>query len=474
MQASQQPQPKFSALASGQIKSVFQRTPEEVNALEAMRQSYHQFADKAETRSRLMRDIMDGNSGIELNVENKLEKVIIDLLDSALVQRLKYVHQLSTGSWVYKDAVHSRFGHVLGSAYLTTQILDSLGRHAPKPIKDQIEEYGPAVVAFALTHDLGHIAPGSHIAQRVWFPDERDMHEEVSQRMLREDAGFRLELEKAISPEGARKLDLIVTESSQVPKWTWQLITSGGWNIDRGDWVPRDGLYCGVSYGRYDLPIIKKNLTITETGELGMGEAGVTALESFFTARAYMYQNVYGHKISKIGEMMHVALGRRARELFAKGDSIYADETMQAVLSSKSSSELSLATMLNMVEHWWSSHLTHWGKSDDLTLSELSQRIQLRQPFKHFNPEASSAAILLKLVEASGLDPDYFFVRMHGPEVKLREDLDKAFKVVTKAGKLKPLTEYSKFMNALSDIEKFQSEPFIAVPMDVFKHFKAQ
>jgi HD superfamily phosphohydrolase len=118
----------------------------------------------------------------------------------------------------------------------------------------------------------------------------------------------------AISPEGARKLDLIVAESREVPKWTWQLITSGGWNTDQGDWVSRDGHYCGANYGNHGLPIIKKTLTISNAGELGKKEAGVTALESFFTARAYMYQNVCGHQISKIGEMMHVSLGKRTRE----------------------------------------------------------------------------------------------------------------------------------------------------------------
>ncbi len=474
MQPNQQQQRHFSTGPSETRRSVFQRSPQEVAELAEARTLYHEFAGKSDNRSRLMRDIMDPQNGIDLNPHNKLEKVIIDLRDSSLMQRLKFVNQLSTGSWAYHDATHSRFGHVLGVADLTAKILNYMGRHASEPVKKQLEEYGPAVVAFGLTHDLGHIAPGSHIAQRVWFPQEKDMHEEISHRLLREDPGFRLELEMAISPEGARKLDLIVAESPLVPKWTWQLITSGGWNTDRGDWVSRDGHFCGVNYGMYDLPIITKNLTITDNGELGIREPGVTALESFFTARASMYRNVYGHKVAKIGEMMHVALGRRARELFAANKPIYADETMQAVLSAKSSSELPLATMLDMVEYWWSSHVSQWAKSDDLTLSELSKRILVRQPFKHYEPEATSDAILRRLVETSGLDPDYFFVQMRGSEVKLREDLNKAFKVVLGDGTEKPLTDYSKLMSALSEIEKFQSEPYVAAPMDVYKFFKPQ
>lgn len=359
---------------------------------------------------------------------------------------------------------------MIGSACLTADILQNISYNVSPTLRQEIAEWGPAVVAFAMTHDIGHIAPGSHVAHRVWFPGQPDAHEAMSHQLIKNDPGFRSALERCLGVDGAEKLDKIVAEDPSVPKWTWEIITAGGWNTDRGDWVRRDGLFTGVQYGHYDLAIIRKYLTISNDGEFVIKENGVAALEPFFTSRANLYRNVYRHWTCRIGETMQEMIGQRARELHHAGQLEFCDEVMDKVLRAKNGFELSGETILEMIEPWWEYHLTRWSKSEDTTLRELSQRVLRRQPFRHFEPIDENREILKKMVETSGLDPRYFYFEAPPAPVNLKKDLRTAIKVQQRDGTLVPLEQYSSFMGALAKLEELPAEGFIAVPQDVFMY----
>jgi len=436
------------------------------------RQRYLDFAGKQD-QVRLIRSATDPLQGIDLNRGNPLHRPIMDLMDTPAIQRLRKIGQLSTAYMVYPDALHPRFGHVVGSACLTADILQNISYNVRPRLQSEIAEWGPVVVAFAMTHDIGHIAPGSHVAHRVWFPGQPDAHEAMSHQLIKCDAGFRAALERILGRDGAQKLDRVVAEDPSVPKWTWQIITAGGWNTDRGDWVRRDGVFTGVQYGHYDLAIIRKYLTISDHGEFAIKENGVAALEPFFTARANLYRNVYRHPTCRIGEKMGEMIGQRARELHQEGALEFCDEVMDQVLRAKTGFELSGDTILEMIEPWWEYHLIKWSKSEDTTLRELSQRIYRRQLFRHFEPIDANREILKKMVETSGLDPRYFYFEAPPAPVNLTNDLRTAIKVQQRDGALVPLAQYSSFMGALAKLEELPAEGFIAIPEDVFKYYQS-
>lgn len=424
--------------------------------------------------ARLIRSATDPLHGIELNRANPLHRPIMDLIDTPAIQRLKQISQLSASSWVYPDATLPRFGHVVGSACLTAEILDHIRLQVEPKMRQEIDAWGPIVVAFAMTHDIGHIAPGSHVAHRVWFPGQKDSHEAMSHNIIKEDPGFRSALCRVLGVTGAHTLDLVVAEDPSVPKWTWQIITAGGWNTDRGDWVRRDGIFCGVQYGQYDLPVIKKYLTISNQGDLVIRENGVNALEPFFTARAWLYRNVYRHPTCRIGERMHELVGQRARQLHGDNELNFCDETMAKVLTAKTGFDLGLNTVLEMTESWWHYHVSRWARSEDTTLRELSQRLLRRQPFKHFERTEENKRLLKQMVETSGLDPRYFYFEMDDAPVNLKKDLGEAIQVLQRDGSVVPLTTHSSFMSALERLEALPVHGFIAVPQDIFRQFEKQ
>src|SRR5438445_706777 len=93
-----------------------------------------------------------------------MEGLAIDALQTPELQRLRRIRQLGMAHLVFPGAEHSRFAHVLGSAYLTTRFSESLiadaHLHLPRSLQPDESIVRDLVIA-ALCHDLGH-GPLSH------------------------------------------------------------------------------------------------------------------------------------------------------------------------------------------------------------------------------------------------------------------------------------------------------------------------
>src|SRR5690242_8608540 len=97
-----------------------------------------------------------------------MEAVVVDVLRTPELQRLRKIRQLGLAHLVFPGAEHSRFLHCLGSAFLAVRF----GRHlrelaanlfvsALSPDETEIRDLAVA----ALCHDLGH-GPLSHAWER--------------------------------------------------------------------------------------------------------------------------------------------------------------------------------------------------------------------------------------------------------------------------------------------------------------------
>src|SRR6059058_6007070 len=58
--------------------------------------------------------------------EKKGEVTEKALIDSAWVQRLRYIYQLQSARWVFPSAEHSRFQHSLGAMHLAGRMAQQL------------------------------------------------------------------------------------------------------------------------------------------------------------------------------------------------------------------------------------------------------------------------------------------------------------------------------------------------------------
>lgn len=106
-----------------------------------------------------------------------LDAVATWLVDSPLIQRLRYVKQLGLSYLTYPGAQHSRFEHSVGVYHVVTRLLEAFKRNdAHSSVRDDAdaairpycygdETYQSVVVRLsALLHDIGHV-PFSHAGE---------------------------------------------------------------------------------------------------------------------------------------------------------------------------------------------------------------------------------------------------------------------------------------------------------------------
>ena len=217
----------------------------------------------------------------------RLDRPALLALDTAAVQRLRYVRQVGHAFLVYPGATHTRFEHALGAYHLTRKALGSLeerGELACVADEDRL-----AVRMAALLHDIGHY-PFSHSLEEAGFPS----HEGLGVAKLDQgELGSRLR--EIGGPDFPVRVGALITKHSQSPL---QGLISGSLDLDKIDYLSRDALMCGVPYGTVDVERLLASLTLVETGgrhEVGVHEKGVSALESLLFAKYQMYRNVYWH-----------------------------------------------------------------------------------------------------------------------------------------------------------------------------------
>src|SRR4051812_18373826 len=218
----------------------------------------------------------------------RLDRPALLALDTAAVQRLRYVRQVGHAFLVYPGATHTRFEHALGAYHLTRRALASLEERGELDLVPQ--EDCLAVRLAALLHDIGHY-PFSHALEEAGFPS----HEALGVAKLRQGELGQVLTEIGGSGFAGQVGDFIAGRSGS----PLQGLISGSLDLDKIDYLSRDARMCGVPYGTVDVDRLLATLTLVETGpgrhQVGVQEKGISALESLLFAKYQMYRNVYWH-----------------------------------------------------------------------------------------------------------------------------------------------------------------------------------
>lgn len=358
------------------------------------------------------------------------DKLVLKLIDTPWFQRLRDISQTANTRLVYMFSEHSRFGHSVGVAYLAISLMKSL-REKFK----EVAEYEEAVAAAAILHDIGHLAPGSHTAFKTWYPEEEDIHEQISSRILQEGLSS---ITGALTPT----VNKILAEDSSLPPWTWQIISGGGWNVDRGNWCMVDSILAGVQYGEYNIPALLDAMVITDSGELALKENRLDAMMHFAVSRHAMYRQIYQHRVILAADTLNIALVRRLRDI----DGYFADDVMKRVLKTCSPKELSLGEIFAMRESWWKFHVFKWAtEARDPILKDLASRILNRSLFKTVR-EVEQEGEVLKILESLNLPPQYYLFRIKTHDTG---DTGHAMPVVYENGEVRKLIDADPLYKAL-------------------------
>ena len=255
------------------------------------------------------------------------------VVDSEPFQRLRHVHQLAMTYLVYPGATHRRFEHSLGCMELASRIFDTITRpehtgKLPEDIRGLPDFQDTGALAYwrkvlrlaALCHDLGHL-PFSHAAEELLPAGVT--HETMTKRFIMEgmaDIWASLD-EPRPEMQQIAKIAVGEKEAADLPPFTpWEsilseIITGDIFGADRMDYLLRDSLHAGVTYGHFDhhrlidtmriLPGTAKDDTQEHDPEpeLGIEYGGKQVAESLLVARYLMFSQVYFHPVRRIYDL---------------------------------------------------------------------------------------------------------------------------------------------------------------------------
>lgn len=403
------------------------------------------------------------HQSISFSPNDPAEKLILSLIDTKWFQRLRDVSQTANTRLVYMFSEHSRFGHCLGVAYLARLVLGKLSRR----FAADVEKHKAAILVAALLHDVGHLAPGSHTAFKTWFPGQPDAHESLAEIVITKDPEIS-EILNSFSPTLISQVIAILSESESIDPWTWQIISGGGWNVDRGNWSTVDSVLAGVSYGKYNIPALVDSILITADKQLALMENRLDAMMHFMVSRHAMYRQIYQHRVLLAADTLNKAVVQRARDLGSQLE--FADTTMQHALAATAVEALSLDTIFEMRESWWRYHLTRWARSADPILQDLSQRILHRRLFKTIRagelPKKTDLVHQAKeALTRLGFEPRYYLHEISTADVH-SGDYRQSMLVQLDDGSVITLGQADPMFQAMASDSRLSRRSWIALPKE--------
>ena len=346
-----------------------------------------------------------------MGFDREEERLILSLVETREVQRLRDIKLLGVGYFSYPGAEHSRFAHSLGVAYLMKRAIErieSLGREPQfRRVAREIGGYKELLITTALLHDLGHF-PFSHLLEEyIGEPHEvwtikviLDRETEIHRILKEADPGY---------PEGIEA----ILERRFKPSFAVKLISSQ-LDVDRMDYLLRDSLYTGARYGNFDIDWLIHSLRIIEVDgdyELALDRAkGSRVAEEYLLARYYMYQQVYHHKRSRAAGMMVRKILARAAELLCEGETLFVTEPLRRLLIDRES--FTVRDHLELDDVVLGFAIKQWEGSRDPILSDLCRRLLGGRIFETLEIDLRRylelQEELQRLVAAHGLDPRYY------------------------------------------------------------------
>jgi HD superfamily phosphohydrolase len=304
------------------------------------------------------------------------DRPIAELLDTLAMQRLRRIKQMGFAWLVYPGAEHSRFGHALGAFHIAQRVTARLKLDPVVALHVKVA---------ALLHDVGH-GPFSHAWEHVFAGHD---HEHWGTRIAMEDPELRTALE-ALEPGLPETLRAFWGKGYK-PHFARKLVSSQ-LDVDRLDYLLRDGHYSGAGYATYDLDwiihaiqIAEVRTTLADPQDLVVDyRRGMYAVEQYLFARSYMYAQVYHHKTVRAAEHMFIKALERFAQL-ARGGAEPPGLPVAGAMARGAG--VSVADYLRLHDTSVQTALDRWAgldgpPVDDPVLRDLADRLVRRRLFK--------------------------------------------------------------------------------------------
>lgn len=334
-------------------------------------------------------------------VENSTEEARKQFFDSL---RDRITHSLHGGYPEQFEALWnpdaSGAGRAVGAGLLAGRALLGGSRDERAERRNLLAYAEAGLRLAALYHDLGHL-PLSHdfesalataaheLKQKAVRKDEADKlqplflhapHEVIGHRMAnhvfrglvaeRSDVTTAVfELARDILNEGERPKS--PTDPANALQWLHSLV-DGDLDVDRADYLLRDGRALGLDFAHYDFDRLVKNLMMVHTPAegfvLAVDDRGLSAVESFFLSRARSHHAfVRHHKSAQIATAFRYVTARMLQEEASKPFLKDLISIIDARLPSKDEANQLLDRFARYTDGWWLERMADAeGRGDEL------------------------------------------------------------------------------------------------------------
>lgn len=382
--------------------------------------------------------------------------LIYDLIEHPYFQRLRRISQMGLSNVVYPGAHHTRFHHALGCVHLMQKAVRILRFKGVEISEDE----ATAVYIAILLHDIGHGA-FSHALEHSIVTGIS--HETISLKFM-----------EALNDEFDGKLDLAIEifKGHYKRKFLYQLISSQ-LDMDRLDYLKRDSFYTGVAEGNINSERLITMLNV-KNDELVIEEKGIYSVEKFIVGRRLMYWQVYLHKTGLVAEILLEKVLKRAKELVSRGVNLPASEAFKYFLVNPITDENftyeTLKTFAKLDDYDIFSSIKEWISSEDIVLSEISERLINRrlpkvilQSEKFSIEEIENIKNEVKSKYNLNTEEVNYFVFSGKVQNHAYDKTKNTIQILYKNGNLKDITEASDHFN-LEALSNPVSKYFIAYP----------
>ncbi|MFV0393033.1 MAG: HD domain-containing protein [Coprobacillaceae bacterium] len=377
-------------------------------------------------------------------------QLILDLIDTKEMQRLRRIKQLGGTYQVYQSAEHSRFSHSLGVYYIIMMMLED---HC---IGSEINDYDKLTVMCAgLLHDIGH-GPFSHS-----FEDALGFnHEEYTVKIINGDTEVNRILEN-FNPGFSNAVSSII-EKVHFNKVLVEMVSSQ-LDADRMDYLLRDSYFTGTTYGQFDLSRILRVMQV-QNGRIVYKESGVQAIEDYILARYHMYWQVYYHPTARSYEQLLTCIFKRIKDLYHSnvdlGDITYLEPFLNGVVTENEYIRLDEGVVFY--------YFQKFSDGDDTILKDLTNRFLSRNLFKYHDIESSDEEkAIQEEYRLRGYDPRYYVVSDDQSQVPYRyygkNDEIGEIQIIVDEG-LQALPKVSEIVGAITNSKKNKNDHKIFYP----------
>ncbi len=376
------------------------------------------------------------------------QPLILELIDTPEMQRLKRIKQLGGVHQVYQSAEHSRFTHSLGVYHVVLKMINDT------ILKDVLSDYDKlTVMCAALLHDIGH-GPFSHCFEEVFKSSHEEYtiriingHSQVHQVLESFHQGFSKQVSSIITKEHPNKI-LVQMVSSQL-------------DCDRMDYLLRDSHFTGTIYGHFDMARILRVLRVYD-GKIVFKESGVQAIENYILARYHMYWQVYYHPMGRSYEQILMSIFKRIKDLYLQGFDLGDIRYLVPFINGN----VSEADYLKLDESIILYYFTVFKESKDPILADLCDRFLNRRLFSYCDlVDADDIEVIKKRCIKLGYDPKYYVLFDDQSQIPYFISHDELSEIeILVNGKLRFLPEVSEIVGAIIKAKKNKDDQKIFYP----------